>query len=59
MVEDLGKGSGVAQAVVPGSRDRVPHWAPCREPALRSLPVSLPLSLSLMNKYIESFKNFL
>ena len=31
--------------------DRVPHWAPCEEPA-SPLPVSQPLSLglSLMNK---------
>ena len=35
-----------AQVVIPGSWDRVPHWAPRREPVL-PLPVSLPLSLFL------------
>ena len=35
----------LAQGMILGSWDRVPHWAPCREPAL-PLPVSLPLSLS-------------
>ena len=33
----------LAQVVTPGSWDRVPHWAPRREPASPS--VSLPLSL--------------
>ena len=41
----------LAQGVIPGFWDRVPHRAPCGEPASPS-PVSLPLSLSelLMNK---------
>ena len=33
-----------AHVVTPGSRDRVPHWAPCREPAS---PPCLCLCLSL------------
>ena len=42
-----------AESVILGFGDRIPHHAPCMEPD--SLPVSLPLSLSLMNKYIKSF----
>uniref|UniRef100_A0A8C0SBR3 Spermatosis associated 1 n=1 Tax=Canis lupus familiaris TaxID=9615 RepID=A0A8C0SBR3_CANLF len=38
-----------AQGVILGSQDRVPHRAPCMEPA-SPLPLSLPLSMSLMNK---------
>ena len=39
----------LAQGVILESRDRVPHWAPCMEPASPSACVSasLPLSLSL------------
>ena len=34
----------------PGDQDRVPHWAPCMEPAsFLPLPGSLPLSVFLMN----------
>ena len=36
----------LAQGVIPESRDQVPHWAPCREPAAPSACVSV----SLMNK---------
>ena len=45
-----------AQVVIPGSWDRVLHWAPCRESASpsayisASVSASLSLSLSLMNK---------
>ena len=35
-----------AQGEIPGSWDRVPHWAPCREHA----SPSASLSVSLMNK---------
>ena len=43
-----------AQGMIPGSRDRVPHRAPCMEPASPSACVSASLSGSLMNKYIKS-----
>ena len=47
-------GSGVeslplAQVMIPGSWDQVPHQTPRREPASPS-GMSLPLSVSLMNK---------
>ena len=52
----VGKGLPLAQVVIPGSRDGVPHWAPCSEGSLL-LPLPLPatpsacvLSLSLPNK---------
>ena len=35
---------------VPGSRDRVPRQAPCREPASPSARVSASFCVSLMNK---------
>ena len=35
-----------AQVVTPGSWDRVPHWAPCMEPASPSACVCLNLCLS-------------
>ena len=42
----------LAQVVIPGSRDRVPHGAPCMEPASPSACVSASalLCVSLMNK---------
>ena len=40
----------LAQVLIPGSRDQVPHWAPCMEPASPSACVSASLSLSLTNK---------
>ena len=48
-------GSGVehllsAQGGIPGSWDRVPHPAPCGEPASLSAYVSACLSVPLMNK---------
>ena len=51
----------LAQVLIPGSWDWVPHQAPpCREPASPSAYVSvsasLSLSLSLMNKYIFKIK---
>ena len=39
-----------AQVVSPGSWDRVPHRAPCMEPASPSAYVSASLCVSLMNK---------
>ena len=39
-----------AQGVILGSRDQVPHGAPCMEPASPSACVSASLSVSLMNK---------
>ena len=39
-----------AQGLILGSRDRVPHRAPCMRPASPSACVSASLSLSLMNK---------
>ena len=39
-----------AQVTVSGSWDRVPHRAPCREPASPSAYVSASLSVSLMDK---------
>ena len=39
-----------AQDMTPGSRDRVPHQGPRREPASPSAWVSSSLSGSLMNK---------
>ena len=35
------------QGLIPGSRDRVPHWAPCEETASPSAYVSVSLSLSV------------
>ena len=41
----------LAQGMILESRDRVPHWAPCMEPASLSTCVStFSLSVSLMNK---------
>ena len=40
----------LAQVVILGSWDRVPHLAPYREPASPSACVSANLSVSLMNK---------
>ena len=37
----------VAQGVIPGFQDRVPHGAPCMEPASPSACVSASLSVSL------------
>ena len=42
--------SALAQGVIPGSWDQVPHRAPCMEPASPSACVSASLSLSLMNE---------
>ena len=39
-----------AQDVIPGSWNRVLHWAPYREPASPSAYVSASLCVSLMNK---------
>ena len=39
----------LAQGTILESWDRVPHQAPCEKPA-SALPMSLPLSVSLMNK---------
>ena len=39
-----------AWGMIPESQDRVPHWAPCMEPASPSAYVSAFLSLSLVNK---------
>ena len=36
----------LTQGVIPESRDRVPHWASCMEPAFPSAYVSASLSLS-------------
>ena len=40
----------LVQGVILGSRDRVLHWAPCREPASPSAYVSASLFVSPMNK---------
>ena len=42
----------LAQGLFPDSQDRVPHWAPCMEPASSpsSAYVSVSLSVSLVNK---------
>ena len=39
-----------AQGMILESWDRVPHWAPCMEPASPPACVSAPLSVSFMNK---------
>ena len=39
----------LSQVVILGARDQVPSWALSQEPA-SPLPMSLPLSFSLMNK---------
>ena len=44
----------LAQVVIPGSWDRVPHGAPCSEPTSPFSYVSASLSASLMNKKIKS-----
>ena len=41
----------LAQGMIPESWDRVPHWAPCMEPASPSVYVSASLSVSHMNKH--------
>ena len=46
MVEHL----PLAQGVIMGSWDRIPHRAPRREPAFPSACVSASLCVSLMNK---------
>ena len=46
----------VAQVVILGSWNRVPHQAHHKEPASPSAYVSIPLCVSLMNKQIKSFK---
>ena len=40
----------LAQGVIPGSQDGVPHRAPRKEPASPSVYVSASLCVSLMNK---------
>ena len=35
-----------AQVVIPQSRNRVPHWAPCMEPATPSACVSASVSMN-------------
>ena len=40
----------MAQGMILGFRDRVPHPAPCMEPASRSAYASASLCVSLMNK---------
>ena len=40
----------LAQVVILGFWDQVPHRVPCMEPASHSACVSAPLSVSLMNK---------
>ena len=45
-----GKGTWVAQVVIPGSWDGVLHGVPCREPASPSTYASASLFVSLMNK---------
>ena len=40
----------LAQVVIRGSWDQVPHQAPAEEPAFPSAYVSASLSVSLMNK---------
>ena len=52
MVEPL----PLAQAVIPGSQDRVPHQAPRRKSASSSACVSASLYVSLMNKNKKKFK---
>ena len=44
----------LAQVMIPASWDRVPQWAPHKKPDILPLPMSLPLSESLMNKSIKS-----
>ena len=39
-----------AQGLILETRDRVPRWVPCMEPASPSACVSASLSVSLMNK---------
>ena len=52
MVEHL----PLAQVMIPGSWDQVPHQACHIEPASPSVYVSASLSLSLMNKISKIFK---
>ena len=40
----------LAQGVIPGSWDRVLHWAPCREPASPSACVSASLYLCVSHE---------
>ena len=47
-----------AQGVIPESQDRVPHRAPCMEPAAPSACVSASLSVSLMNKFLKNLNVF-
>ena len=45
-----------ARGVILGSWNRVPHRAPCREPASPLACVSASVCVSLMNKWIKSLK---
>ena len=49
----------LAQGMIPGSWDQVPHRASCMEPASPSAYVSASLCVSLMNKYIKSLKIYI
>ena len=40
----------LAQGMIPGFWDQVPHRAPCKEPTSPSAYVSASLCVSLMNK---------
>ena len=51
-----GWASPSAQVEILGSWDRVLHWVSHREPAFPSACVSASLCVSLMNKWIKSFK---
>ena len=45
-----------AQGMISESWDQVPHRAPCEKPASPSACVSASLSVSLMNRWIETLK---
>ena len=49
----------LAQVVIPGSRDGVPHLVPCMEPVSPSAYVSASLSVSPMNKIKSFLKSFI
>ena len=44
----------LAQAMIPGSRDQVPHQASCEEPTSPPAYVSASLCVSLMNFFLKS-----
>ena len=52
----IGLGPPAAQGVILETRDQVPHWAPCMEPASPSACVSASCSLCVSREQINNIK---